>query len=175
MRCHIDLLGEHYTVTVFGKAGEERLQVADGQPQSVALTVESEHGYFLQLGDQRAEIQMASKGETAYICAFDRTFTVRIVDPVEQAAQAAGDRSNTFRAPMPGMVVEVHVVAGEQVTKGQPMITIESMKILTVITAPRDGEVSRIHFGPGDTFDRSAALVSLTDKGERDAPHQVQH
>ena len=116
---------------------------------------------------------MASKGETTYIYAFDRTFTVRIVDPVEQAAQAAGGSSNTFRAPMPGMVVEVHVTTGEQVTKGQPMITIESMKILTVITAPRDGEVSRIHFSPGDTFDRNEALVSLSDKGEQDAPHQV--
>ena len=111
---------------------------------------------------------MAVKGETAYIRAFDRTFTLRIVDPVEQAAQeAGGSSSNTARAPMPGMVVEVQVAAGDQVTKGQPIITIESMKILTLITAPRGGEVSQVHFEPGDTFDKNAAQVTLTEKEEK--------
>jgi 3-methylcrotonyl-CoA carboxylase alpha subunit len=46
------------------------------------------------------------------------------------------------------------------------MITIESMKILTVITAPRDGMVSDIHFKPGDTFDKSAVLVTLSEQEE---------
>jgi biotin carboxyl carrier protein len=38
---------------------------------------------------------------------------------------------------------------------------IESMKILTVISAPRDGQVAGIHFEPGESFDKNAALVSL--------------
>ena len=41
---------------------------------------------------------------------------------------------------------------------------IESMKILTVIKAPRDGVVAKIHFAPGQTFDRNDALVTLTEK-----------
>jgi len=166
MKRRIDLLDEHYTVTVFGQPGERRLQVADGEPQPAPLAVGTECQGTIQLGDQRADIQMAVKGETAYIRAFDRTFTLRIVDPVEQAAQEAGGSSNTARAPMPGTVVEVHVAAGEVVSKGQPMITIESMKILTVITATRDGEVSGVHFEPGDTFDKNAALVTLKEKEE---------
>ena len=142
------------------------LQVTDGESQPAALTVGTECKYTIQLGDQRADIQMAVKGETAYIRAFDRTFTLRIVDPVEQAAQEAGGSSNIARAPMPGTVVEVQVAAGEAVSKGQPMITIESMKILTVIAATRDGEVSEIHFEPGHTFDKNAALVTLKEKEE---------
>jgi len=62
--------------------------------------------------------------------------------------------------------VEVQVAAGEAVSKGQPLITIESMKILMVITATRDGEVSEVHFEPGDTFDKNAALVTLKEKEE---------
>jgi len=166
MRRRIDLLDEHYTVTVSGQSGEQRLQVADGKAQSAVLTVGRQYHRVIQLGDQRADIQMAVKGETAYIRAFDRTFTLRIVDPVEQAAQEAGGSSNTARAPMPGTVVDVQVTVGEGLTKGQPMITIESMKILTVITAPRDGEVSEVHFEPGDTFDKNAALVTLREKEE---------
>jgi 3-methylcrotonyl-CoA carboxylase alpha subunit len=166
MQRRIDLLDEHHTVTVFGQPGEQRLQVADGEPQPVALTVDAAGHRVIQLGDQRADIQIAVKGETAYIRAFDHSFTLHIVDPVDQAAQEVGGSSNTARAPMPGTVVEITVAAGDPVTKGQSMITIESMKILTMITAPRDGEVSQVHVEPGDTFDKNAALITLREKEE---------
>ncbi len=166
MQRRIDLLDEHHTVTVFGQSYEQRLQVGDGEPHGVALTVDAEGHHVIRLGDRRADIQMAVKGETAYIRAFDRTFTLHIVDPVDQAAQEVGGGSNTARAPMPGMVVEINVAAGDPVTKGQPMITIESMKILTMIAAPRDGDVSQVHVESGDTFDKNAALVSLREKEE---------
>ena len=167
MKRRIDLLDEHHTVTVFGQPGQQRLQVADGEPQPAALIRGAKYQATIQLGDQRADIQMAVKGETAYIRAFDRTFTLRIVDPVDQAAQEAGGGGNTARAPMPGTVVEVQMTAGEAVSKGQPMLTIESMKILMVITAARDGKVSEVHYGPGDTFDKNAALVTLKELEEK--------
>ncbi|MBW2368534.1 MAG: acetyl-CoA carboxylase biotin carboxyl carrier protein subunit [Deltaproteobacteria bacterium] len=166
MRRRIDLLDEHHTVTVYGEIGAQRLQVADSDPQCTALAVQGEFRRVIQLGDQSTEIQMAVKGEAAYIRAFDRTFTLRIVDPVEQAAQESGGGGNIARAPMPGMVVAVQVAGGDQVAKGQPMITIESMKILTVITAPRDGEVSQVHFEPGDTFDKNAVLATMSETEE---------
>ena len=72
-------------------------------------------------------------GETAYIRAFGRTFTLHIVNPVEQAAQETATGSDTARGPMPGMVVEILVSEGETLTKGQPMITIESMKIMWIL------------------------------------------
>lgn len=62
---------------------------------------------------------------------------------------------------MPGTVIEVYVTAGEKVTRGQSLITIESMKILTAITAPCDGEVSIVHFKPGASFEKNAVLVSM--------------
>ena len=166
MKRRIDLLDEHYNVTVFGQPGEQYLRVADGQAQPASLTMGAARHGSIQLGDQRADIQIAVKGETAHIRAFERTFILRIVDPVEQAAQEAGGGSDIARAPMPGTVVEVQVAVGEAIIKGQPMITIESMKILMVIQAPRDGEVSEVYFEPGDTFDKNAALVTLKEKEE---------
>ncbi len=62
---------------------------------------------------------------------------------------------------MPGVVAEVNVAVGDPVAKGQPLATIESMKILTVITAPRSGKVARIHLDPGQSFEKNAVLVTL--------------
>jgi len=60
------------------------------------------------------------------------------------------------------VVVDVKVAAGDRVIKGQPLMAIESMKILTVISAPRDGNVARVHFEQGQTFEKNAVLVTLS-------------
>jgi 3-methylcrotonyl-CoA carboxylase alpha subunit len=166
MRRRIDLLDKHYIVTLFNQNGRHLLQVSEGEFTPAMLKIGTNHQAIVQIGSQRAEMNLAVKGEVAYIRAFDRTFTLKIVDPVEQAAQESGNISNTARAPMPGTVVEVHVVVGDAVSKGQRLITIESMKILMVITSPRDGKVSKVHFEPGNTFDKNSALVTLRGEEE---------
>ena len=166
MNRRIELLDDHYDVTLFNRPGGQYLQVDDGEVQPAALAMGADVKGTILLGDRQADIHMAVRGETAYIRAFDRTFTLQIVDPVEQAAQEAGGGSDTARAPMPGIVVQVEVAAGDTVAKGHPMVTIESMKILTLITAPRSGEVSAVHFGPGEAFDKNAVLVTLKQEGE---------
>lgn len=47
-------------------------------------------------------------------------------------------------APMPCKVLHVEVEEGDVVTKGQPLVVIESMKMETVITSPKDGIILRI-------------------------------
>ncbi len=167
MQRRIDLLDKQYITTVSGHPGEHHIQVGDGMPQQACLTMENNFHGRIQLGDQEVDLQMAVRGETAFIRAFGRTFTLSVVDPVEQASQEAGGRKDTAPAPMPGMVVEVHAAEGEKVVKGQPLITIESMKILTIITAPRDGEVAIVNFEPGKTFDKNAALVTLKEMEDK--------
>ena len=165
MQRRIDLLNNPYTITIFGQPNDRYFQTGDKSPQTAKLAYKDGFNHIVQLGDKKTEIQMAVKGETAYIKAFGRTFTLDIVDPVEQASQEAGSGgSDNALAPMPGMVVEIHVAGGDKVTKGQSMITIESMKILTVIAAPRDGEVSKVNFEPGKTFDKNDILVTLKAK-----------
>jgi len=163
MRRRIHLLEEQHDVTLYGRPGEWHIQVGDGAPLPADLAPGGAMETVSRLGDSSAPMRIAVKGETAYIRAFDRTFTLSVVDPVEQAAQETGGRANIARAPMPGVVVELKVAEGEQVAKGQPLMIIESMKILTVIAAPRDGEVARIHFEPGQSFDKNAELVTLGD------------
>ncbi len=162
MQRRIDLLDEHYNVTVTGGPEELRLKVGTGKARSVSLTPVNNEESIIQLGEQRVRLKMAIKGETAYIKAFDRTFALTVLDPVEQAADESGTTGNTVCAPMPGLVVKADIAVGDRVAKGQSLMTIESMKILTVITAVRDGEVAQVHFKPGDTFDKNAVLITLS-------------
>lgn len=165
MQRRIDLLDQQYITTVSGHPGNHYLQVEEDKTQQACLTMKNDFHGTIQLGDEQADLHLAIKGETAFIRAFGRTITLDIVDPVEQASQEAGRGKDTAcaRAPMPGTVVDVHVAEGDKVAKGDPMITIESMKILTIITAPRDGEIAKINSDPGNTFDKNEVLVFLRE------------
>jgi biotin carboxyl carrier protein len=167
MRRHINFMNKYFEVSVLGRAGNRCLQVDNGTPQPMLLTEEDNGDKTIRLGKKSAGMQMAVKGDTTCIRAFGRTFTLNIVDPVEQAAEAAGSNSNTARAPMPGVVVEVNVAVGDLVIKGQALATIESMKILTKIKAPCSGKVARIHMEPEQLFDKNAVLVTLAQEEEK--------
>src|SRR5690606_23285501 len=66
-----------------------------------------------------------------------------IPDPFAEAESAAAGR-DAPRAPMPGLVKLVRAAAGEAVTKGQPLLVLEAMKMEHTIAAPHDGVIEEI-------------------------------
>lgn len=74
---------------------------------------------------------------------------------------ASGNASNLLSAPMPGVVIAVHVAAGERVRAGQALMVIESMKLETTLTAPRDAWVKTVHHAVGASFALKAPLITL--------------
>lgn len=162
MRRQIRIQNDNHEVTILDRFGEKWMSIGNGAIQPVALSKNKSGFFSVEVNGRLEQIEMVVKGEAVYIKAFGRYFSLQIVDPVEQAVQSSGGLINSARAPMPGVVVDIQVKTGDVVTKGQPMMTIESMKILTLIKAPRDGSVDQIHLKTGQTFDKNALLVSLT-------------
>ena len=64
-------------------------------------------------------------------------------------------------APMPGMVVLVVVKVGQQVKKGEPLLSMEAMKMETMLTAERDATVHAIHVRPGTVIQAKDLLLEL--------------
>ena len=64
-------------------------------------------------------------------------------------------------APMPGKVTSVDVAAGEQVTKGQRLLTLEAMKMEHAMVAPFDGVVAELNVEPGAQVQVEAVLARV--------------
>ncbi|MCO5098992.1 MAG: pyruvate carboxylase [Rhodocyclaceae bacterium] len=62
-------------------------------------------------------------------------------------------------APMPGSVVTIAVKTGQKVAKGDPLLSIEAMKMETMLTAERDAVVAAIHARPGEAVNAKDLLV----------------
>ncbi|MDP3842737.1 MAG: pyruvate carboxylase [Oxalobacteraceae bacterium] len=64
-------------------------------------------------------------------------------------------------APMPGMVVTVAVKAGQKVAKGDPLVSLEAMKMETMIRAERDVLVRHVHIKPGAVVSAKDLLIEF--------------
>ncbi|MDE0856606.1 MAG: pyruvate carboxylase, partial [Nevskia sp.] len=78
-----------------------------------------------------------------------------------ERAKAEDGNASQIGAPMPGMVVRVAVQKGQSVTRGEPLMALEAMKMETVIAAPRDGVVKQIHVTPGLTVNTRDLLIEF--------------
>ncbi|MGH6697115.1 acetyl/propionyl/methylcrotonyl-CoA carboxylase subunit alpha [Sphingopyxis sp.] len=80
------------------------------------------------------------------------------------AAGAAGD--GAILSPMPGKVIAVEVAAGDKVTKGQKLLTLEAMKMEHSLTAPFDGVVAELNAATGAQVQVEALLVRIEAAAE---------
>ena len=62
-------------------------------------------------------------------------------------------------SPLPGLVATVHVTAGDQVKAGDPVVTLQSMKMEIPVAAEADGTVAEILVSEGDEVDTGAPLA----------------
>ncbi|MEV4119434.1 biotin carboxylase N-terminal domain-containing protein [Micromonospora sp. NPDC049645] len=79
--------------------------------------------------------------------------------PLPTAEVAAG----SLLAPLPGAVTRVHVQVGQRVTAGEPLLTLEAMKLEHPVLAPVDGVVAELPVPTGAQVRTGAVLAVLDD------------
>jgi biotin carboxyl carrier protein len=103
--------------------------------------------------------------ETCFVRIEGLTHEVVLIDPREEFAGHDATRDE-IHAPMPGAIVSIHKQAGDQVARGETVITIESMKLQTALAAPRDGRLLDVLKKAGETFDKDELLARLEPADE---------
>jgi propionyl-CoA carboxylase alpha chain len=120
-----------------------RLEI-DGRPQRFRMQY---RGNFIEVGHGGLQ----------------RTFEIYSPREWELAAYMPApqpaERNDVLECPMPGAVVRVEVGAGERVYRRQPLVVIESMKMESVVSSPRDGEVAAVLVEPGQIVDAGETLI----------------
>lgn len=163
MRHTFDIGGKPHAVWLSRSAAEYRLTFAEGQSAGVSLVQTRAGEGRLTVDGSSEPIAYVVEADTIYLHLRGRSYAVRYVDPlVALAVEADIAGHHIARAPMPGVVVSVKAIVGERVAAGAVVAVIESMKLETAIRAAQDGIVEKIHVRAGESFDRDAALVTLS-------------
>ncbi|MBA3876879.1 MAG: hypothetical protein C0498_08070 [Anaerolinea sp.] len=105
--------------------------------------------------------------ETAYVDVGGLSVGFRLAPPpdVDRAARAAvahhAGGPAEVTAPMPGSVLAVHVAVGVTIDAGDPIVTIEAMKMEHVVVAPFTGTVAELRITPAEQVARGQVLAIL--------------
>ncbi|MDB5816560.1 MAG: Methylcrotonyl-CoA carboxylase biotin-containing subunit [Rhizobacter sp.] len=92
-----------------------------------------------------------------------RGLSVRVEDKTRAASAKAGDAAGDgkLRASMNGRVVAVMVAVGDMVEAGQPMLTLEAMKMEHIHAAPAAGKVTALNVKTGDQVAASRIVAEI--------------
>jgi acetyl-CoA/propionyl-CoA carboxylase biotin carboxyl carrier protein len=97
----------------------------------------------LTLDGRTTTWHLAEDGDTVWVGAGGAAWPLR-EQPRTLRAEAAHAHDGDICSPMPGTVIAVHAEAGAPVTKGQPLVVVEAMKMEHTLTAPLDGSVGEL-------------------------------
>jgi pyruvate carboxylase len=138
---HGPALGEEFSVDI--ESGKRLiikfLAVGEPRPDGVRTV-------FFELNGQPREVEIVDRS-------IETKAAKRLkADPADPTQIAAA---------MPGMVIGVVVSQGTRVTKGQKLLSLEAMKMETVINADRDGEITQLLVQSGSQVEAGDLLLVL--------------
>jgi biotin carboxyl carrier protein len=139
--------------------------------------------FDVRIGDDAFQVTVAAEedmpeaaivpGESADVAAPDTTApAVRIARkaPATQAAAASllktgsgSAGSGSLAAPMPGVIIEVAVKAGDTVTRGQLVAVLDAMKMHNNIRSPRAGTIAEVCVTAGQAVGHGDAIVRFRE------------
>jgi len=94
-------------------------------------------------------------------------FAVHIADQYDQLVRqlglhlGGGQKQNTVKAPMPGLVLNILVSPGQMVQKGDPLLILEAMKMENVLKAAGEGQVKAVKVLQGMAVDKGQLLLEM--------------
>ncbi len=115
-------------------------------------------------------LPVAVDGPFAHVSVAGASVAFRLApspDLVAAAARAAATSPSasavpdSVRSPMPGMIVAVHVEHGAVVAQGDPIATVEAMKMEHVVRAPGPARVEAVLVREGEQVERGRVLARL--------------
>jgi acetyl/propionyl-CoA carboxylase alpha subunit len=107
-----------------------------------------------------ASLRTATVGSETIV--FERGSAFVFTEPQSLASSAGAAADGAILAPMPGKIIAVLIADGAAVVKGQPLVTMEAMKMEHTLSAPFEGHASGLTHKVGDQVSEGTVLLRIT-------------
>lgn len=154
--------GPNFSVLVEGKP--IKVQVLSLSDDSLQIALDEETLNFRYLY-QEPRLVLTGLGKTKRTWAFQLQAGHTLATALSDNSTASG----AIVSPMPGLITGLSAEVGLSVKKGDLLITMEAMKLVHNLNAPRAGEVLSIGVGVGDSVTGGQVLLQLGPAAEADA------
>ncbi len=146
-RKHLKVDGERVDLGIAYTPGD-RLVVADLDGGELAV----------KIARTRAGWRMTARGRTHQVEVLPAHIAPLAAHMIEKVPP---DLSKFLICPMPGLLVALHVGEGDKVEAGQPLATVEAMKMENILRAEKSGVVGKINAAQGDSLAVDAVILEM--------------
>ena len=97
----------------------------------------------------------------------NNTYTVAIATALDSLIKdmgfevGASKQVNEIKAPIPGLILEISVSVGQEVSEGDNLLILEAMKMENTFQSPRAGVIKSIAVNKGDAVDKGQLLIEF--------------
>ena len=116
----------------------------------------------------KAELVASNFGHKKYtVKVNNNTYNIDISNPLDVLINKMGFKFgttkhvNSIKAPMPGLILDIHVDKGQEVKEDETLLILEAMKMENVITSPRDGVIKSVSVSKGEAIDKGHLLIEF--------------
>ncbi len=112
----------------------------------------------LEINKDEKKITLLHEGQKTHLS---------LAEPMDELLKSMGlegaltPKINDLKAPMPGLVLDVVITAGDIVSKGDTLLILEAMKMENTIKAPADLKIKEIHTATGSAVDKNQVLITF--------------
>lgn len=95
------------------------------------------------------------------------THEVKIEDEYDQQVKKMGllavtaQKVNSIKAPMPGLIVDVMVKEGQEISEGTPLLVLSAMKMENIILSQGEGVVKSIEVKKDDAVEKGQLIIEM--------------
>jgi biotin carboxyl carrier protein len=114
------------------------------------------------------KVNVTVNGTTHVVELEEKVAEVPVARPVVQrpaatatASAVSATNDKPLKSPLPGVILDIYVNAGDTVKNGQKVLLLEAMKMENNIDADRDGTVKEIRVSKGDSINEGDILLII--------------
>ena len=157
----IEIDGETREIEVIRHADGVYDVTEDGATVSVVIDLLTESEITVHVGGLNASAVFLNRDDRLHILYRGQTIPAQDLTLARPDTADASGGDGKVRAQLNGRVVATLVKAGDAVTRGQPVVTLEAMKMQHVHAAGVAGTVSAVHVAEGDQVNMGAIVVEI--------------
>ncbi|WP_316840757.1 acetyl-CoA carboxylase biotin carboxyl carrier protein subunit [Pedobacter gandavensis] len=154
----------------FDVAVSDKTILVDGQPLGIDVKEVSTNIQHIIYQHKSYTVEVVDReegGKQTTVKVNGNLYQVELEDQYDQLLKQLGmdigatQKVQEIKAPMPGLVLQLMVVEGQEVNKGDSLLVLEAMKMENIIKSPAAGIVKRILVQKGDKVEKNGILIQF--------------
>jgi len=139
----------------------KKLSIDSYLPKKGALHIlYNNHSYNAELVGYNSEEKLIS------LKVNNSRYDIKLKDDTDELLERLGlgqkhNKVQNIKAPMPGLVLDIKVKAGDAVKKGDALLVLEAMKMENIIKAPGEAVVKKVNAEKGKPVEKNQVLIEM--------------